>query len=199
MSKFSWDQAFSDGAQYRPMNNFALAKILDEVPKIGKALDIGCGTGDLALQIASFGYDVTGIDGSKVAIENAHSKAIEAGVINHVTFIHQDIDDQDLPTGSYALITAKLVIAFIDYKKLFKKVSASLMHDGVFMVQTPLMVRDVNYPDNDETRHLKRISVDESELSAALNANFKTVEILTTEYSGHWGIDKTYVAKSPSR
>jgi cyclopropane fatty-acyl-phospholipid synthase-like methyltransferase len=46
----------------------------------GKVLDVGCGSGENALFLASQGLDVTGLDRVKAAIEQARAKAKERGV-----------------------------------------------------------------------------------------------------------------------
>jgi SAM-dependent methyltransferase len=45
-----------------------------------KTLEIGCGTGDNAIWLASQGFKVTAIDGSQLAIQKAMQKAIQMGI-----------------------------------------------------------------------------------------------------------------------
>ncbi len=44
---------------------------------VGKVLDVGCGTGENSLFLASRGIDVVGIDASAIAVEVARAKASE--------------------------------------------------------------------------------------------------------------------------
>jgi SAM-dependent methyltransferase len=57
----------------------AFAQVLDTVPG-PRVLDLGCGTGELALALARRGHQVTGIDISPVAIEAARAKAAAEGL-----------------------------------------------------------------------------------------------------------------------
>lgn len=52
------------------------------------ALEVGCGTGTNAVWLAGRGFTVTACDISKIAIERAREKAVEAGV--EVTFLAAD-------------------------------------------------------------------------------------------------------------
>jgi SAM-dependent methyltransferase len=46
----------------------------------GRALDLGCGTGTNAIELAKWGWQVTGVDFAKRAVRTARSKAKSAGV-----------------------------------------------------------------------------------------------------------------------
>jgi SAM-dependent methyltransferase len=56
-----------------------LIALLDEYPPTGPVLEVGCGTGDLALAMAGRGLKVVGIDLAEAAIAQARSKAAAAG------------------------------------------------------------------------------------------------------------------------
>ncbi|SNY45070.1 class I SAM-dependent methyltransferase [Paractinoplanes atraurantiacus] len=68
-------------------------------------LDLGCGTGDLAIALARRGYDVTGVDVSAVAIDTARAKA--GGLPIH--FEVQDATALTLPTTYNTLIDCGLL------------------------------------------------------------------------------------------
>jgi cyclopropane fatty-acyl-phospholipid synthase-like methyltransferase len=57
----------------------------------GAVIDVGCGTGENALYLASLGLDVTGIDAAPTAIERAQAKARARGL--EATFLVLDALD----------------------------------------------------------------------------------------------------------
>jgi SAM-dependent methyltransferase len=56
----------------------ALIALLDEYPPTGPVLDVGCGSGDLALFLAERGLSVLGVDLAEAAIAQAQAKAAKA-------------------------------------------------------------------------------------------------------------------------
>jgi SAM-dependent methyltransferase len=66
----------------------AMISLFDKYPLIGPVLDVGCGTGDLAIAIAQRRYSVLGMDSAERAIEKAKSKIplIKPEVRNFIEF-----------------------------------------------------------------------------------------------------------------
>ena len=72
-----WEQAGRDAAaQFDAL----LDREQAERPSLGRALDIGCGTGDHAVNLARRGWDVTAVDLVPRALDAARAKAATAGV-----------------------------------------------------------------------------------------------------------------------
>jgi SAM-dependent methyltransferase len=53
----------------------ALTALFDEHPPRGPVLDVGCGSGDLVIELARRGVEVLGIDSVEAAIEQARARA----------------------------------------------------------------------------------------------------------------------------
>lgn len=65
-----------------------LGELVGELPK-GKALDIGCGTGDTSIHLAKHGWDVTAVDFVEAALARAKKKSAQAGA--DVRFVQADV------------------------------------------------------------------------------------------------------------
>jgi len=61
----------------------AIARLAEANSVRGRVLDVGCGTGENALYLASRGFDVTGVDISPEAIRRATAKSAERGIPVH--------------------------------------------------------------------------------------------------------------------
>jgi ubiquinone/menaquinone biosynthesis C-methylase UbiE len=74
----------------------------------GRVLDVGCGTGFLALRFAELGHTVTGIDLSPQMIDRARRKAEQAD--QQIDFRVGDATALDFPDETYDLVVARHVI-----------------------------------------------------------------------------------------
>jgi SAM-dependent methyltransferase len=68
----------------------------------GRALDLGCGTGTNAITLAKHGWDVTGVDFVKRAINLARQNAQQYSV--QVDFRVDDVTRLDSVTGTFELV-----------------------------------------------------------------------------------------------
>lgn len=95
-----WEKAGRDAAvQF----NALLDREQEGSPPFGRALDIGCGTGDHALNLARRGWDVTAVDVVARALQVARVKAVEAGL--DVRYVQADVTDMADQVGTdFALL-----------------------------------------------------------------------------------------------
>jgi ubiquinone/menaquinone biosynthesis C-methylase UbiE len=77
------------------------------VPKGGalEALDIGCGTGFLSLELATRGHRVTGLDFAPAMLEKARAKAAERGM--PIRFEEADAEALPFPSASFDLSVSR--------------------------------------------------------------------------------------------
>lgn len=151
ISQDRWNELYADGRDFVRMNKFLLKDLL--FVKSGKALDIGCGTGQMAKLLVDLGFDVLGVDLAEEAIKKARSG------VSGAQFNVQDIE-QDFPEGKYDLITCKLVFAFLqDKQKFFHDVAHHLNPGGQLLIATPVKIKGEEYSD-----HYSSISVWAEEL-----------------------------------
>lgn len=101
-----------------------------------KLLDIGCGTGELAVRLAKAGYDVTGVDLSTEMLTVADSKASENQL--EIQFYEQDMRELNLPE-QFDIITImcdslNYLETLDDIKATFKRVNEHLNEEGLFII-----------------------------------------------------------------
>ena len=110
--------------------------VTNEPIPVGKAIDIGCGTGDNAIWLAKQGFNVTGIDYSKNAIEMAKIKAEDKGA-NNTHFLYLDILNDKIPEGPYSFVFDRGCFHSFDTNKERKKYAGRtadlLMNGGLWL------------------------------------------------------------------
>lgn len=136
----------------------AAAKRFSRVP-IELSLDLGCGTGSMAIELAKRGYDMTGVDISPEMLDIARERAEKEGIGN-LLLLCQDICEFELyGTVDLAVCCLDTINHITDYKKLKKFLS--LVHN--YLVPGGLFIFDVNTPHKFETVYADNAYVLEDE------------------------------------
>lgn len=101
--------------------------------QVKKVLDLGCGSGWLSIFISKYGFDVTGIDIAKPAIELGKTWAGEDNA--KVNFLVGDLLNLPFKENTFDAIICNSVLEhfrFDQAKTLFEKVNKILIEKGFF-------------------------------------------------------------------
>ncbi len=135
MSITFWDERYSgeDLAYGKAPNDF-ITNMVDRLPKVGQALDIGAGEGRNALYLASRGLNVLAIDQSEVGIRKAQRLAQERGLMLRAQTA--DLQDFDAAPNSVDLVTSIFVhLPSTLRAAVHQRVKSWLKPGGVFLLE----------------------------------------------------------------
>lgn len=112
-----------------------LAELLHERGWQGeRILDLACGTGTLAIDLAGRGFEVWGVDLSADMLDQAEKKAASAR--RQVSFIRQDMRQLQLPPTFELVICAydslNYLLKLEEIQEVFRRVYAQLNPGGLF-------------------------------------------------------------------
>jgi ubiquinone/menaquinone biosynthesis C-methylase UbiE len=87
-------------------------KIASNIKPGDNVLDLGCGTGTLAVRCIERGATVTGLDAAEYMINESRRRATEAGVSDKLTLIRDSVTQtrKHLPDAQFDAITATMVL-----------------------------------------------------------------------------------------
>jgi ubiquinone/menaquinone biosynthesis C-methylase UbiE len=98
-------------AQSRPMNTSKDALFASLLPIEGKrVLDYGCGTGDLACELALCGANVTAFDLSPESIAKARRRAEIHGIAHRIQFDVRAANATEYPDASFDILTGSAIL-----------------------------------------------------------------------------------------
>ncbi|MFB0629440.1 methyltransferase, FxLD system [Streptomyces sp. AB3(2024)] len=156
-----WDRHFAGGQGFRPLGDVERALLAEHVPTPaggGKALDVGCGTGELATYTVSLGYTVDAVDFAASAIDRARQEHPDLKGARWMRLDIEDDDPADLDPEGYDLITLRLVAPFLKNRTgTLHGLGERLRPGGALVIITPT---------SDQTPEGRRdIALDEAEIS----------------------------------
>jgi len=105
-----WDQAraYASADFEEPHSRFIalLQEKLPELPADGRALDLGCGSGDISLRFARAfsAWSVDAVDGSRAMLDHARQAADESGLTERIRFLERVLPSDSLPAKDYDLL-----------------------------------------------------------------------------------------------
>lgn len=116
----------------------ALAKIARAAP-VSRALDLGCGRGELSLELARQGFEVTAIDYSEDAMAIAR-EAISRNpeLSSSISLECNDVNAAEM-RGKYSIAVAADLIEHMkpaELDRLYQRTAKHLAQDGLFIIHT---------------------------------------------------------------
>ena len=131
--------AYLETPEGRLRVDLAFANLEEVLPKAEQtlhALDLGGGTGALALRLARIGVHVTLVDASVPMLELAKHAAHEAGLTDRITLKHGDATQLValFDAGSFDLILCHNVLEFVDDPCAVLRSAARALRDPVGII-----------------------------------------------------------------
>ncbi|MFB6557472.1 methyltransferase, FxLD system [Streptomyces sp. NPDC056400] len=139
-----WHAHYDAGRDFSPLTDTEKSILTEHltVPEDtqgARALDVACGTGELARFLAAAGYQVDAVDWAQSAVERASAASTDGVVCHRLDLTGGDLFSLD-PAGTerYRLITMRRALAHLpDRTRTVAELAALLDEVGVLCVITP--------------------------------------------------------------
>ncbi len=120
--------------QYRHRYMLDMALSLN-LPNDARILDIGCGPGEMVLDLARKQWKIWGIDIAQAMIDIAKEKAAKAQVTNEIHLATGDIEQLDFEDQFFDLIICSGVVEYLPGdEKWMREISRTLKPGGVLII-----------------------------------------------------------------
>jgi SAM-dependent methyltransferase len=132
----------NSGQYEQRLNSYWLGKLPEVTKRLqngGRVLDVGCGAGRAAVEIAKAfpKCEVVGLDPDAASIGKARANAAQAGVADRVTFVAKTAGELD-PGGGFDLITTcDCIHDFAAPQRTLRDIRKLLKPDGTLFIAEP--------------------------------------------------------------
>ena len=125
--------------------DLAFANLLDFLPRPSQSLlvlDIGGGTGAIAIRLAQLGFCIRLLDTSLPMLDFAKHAALEASVIGNISLVHGDAGELEtlFPPESFDLILCHNILEYVDDPSVVLRGVARVLRSPAGMVS--ILVRN---------------------------------------------------------
>ena len=138
-----WSPTSRDYLEHRPGYPDSFFRLLQQ-QGIGLAgqdiLDLGTGTGALAIPLARAGAHVVGVDASDGQLAAAREAAARAGL--QVNFRFARAESTGLPNAAFDAITASMCWGYFETARMVEEVPRLLRPEGVLLIASLIWARD---------------------------------------------------------
>jgi S-adenosylmethionine-dependent methyltransferase len=164
--------AYLETPEGRLRLDLAFANLQEFLPQATRcllALDLGGGTGAMAVRLAQIGVHVTLLDESLTMLDFANCAAREAGVAERITFKHGDVAQLAnlFHAGSFDVVLCHNVLEYLDDPSAVLRIAACTLRDRSSIIS--VLVRN-------QAGEVLKVAIQEGDLAA-------TRHTFTTEWA----------------
>ncbi|MFJ3728218.1 methyltransferase, FxLD system [Streptomyces sp. NPDC090045] len=162
-----WHAHYEAGRDFSPLTDTEKTVLtehlaLPEDTQGARALDVACGTGELARFLATAGYRVDAVDWARSAVERATELASAGVVCRQINITGGDLSSLRPAGSGYRLITMRRALAHLpDRTRTVAELAALLDEEGTLCVITPHADR--------YSEELRGICLDDAEIDLLTN------------------------------
>ncbi|MFI5671100.1 methyltransferase, FxLD system [Streptomyces sp. NPDC051704] len=139
----AWHDHYDRGRDFKPLTEDEKAGLqqrlaLTEDGHGARALDVACGTGEVARLLAEAGYRVDAVDWAEAAIERAEANGSDTITYHRLDVTGGDLASLTLEGGAYRVITMRRALAHLpDRTRTVAELADLLEPEGTLCVITP--------------------------------------------------------------
>lgn len=164
-----WDLAFSDDTQLEAEFVVAAAKKYCDFPAV-RLYEPGCGGGRLVVELAGRGFQVTGVDQSRSAVEFTRQTLTDRGLNAEIVVgdMREPLTDAEFDVAYCLVNTFRHLLTEEDAKQHLESVHRMLRPGGLYIIGLHLLPPDADEEDEEDwsvetpdvTVHMQLVAAD---------------------------------------